>query len=61
MATNVGSTVVGVDAKRGMPAGDCATTDATEAMGSVLVQGMETEDVSAVKSEDTGSVVVACK
>ena len=57
----MGSTVVGVDAKRGMPAGDCATTDATEAMGSVLVQGMETEDVPAVKSEDTGSVVVACK
>ena len=40
-----------------MPAGDCATTDVTEAIESVLEQGMKTEDVPAVKSEDRGSVV----
>ena len=40
-----------------MPAGDCATTDVTEAIESVLEQGMKTEDVLAVKSEDRGSVV----
>ena len=52
---------MGGDAKTGMPAGDCATTDVTEAIGSVLVQGMERVDVLAVKREERGSAVVVGK
>lgn len=44
-----------------MPAGDCATTDVSEAIWSVLEQGLDTVDVLAVKSEDRGSVVVVGK
>ena len=58
VATDWLTLVVGADAKNGMPAGDCATTDDTEAIGSVREKGTETVDVLAVKSEDRGSVVV---
>lgn len=56
------SLVEGVaDDKSGMPSGDCATTDITEAIGTVPEQWMETVDELAVKSEDRGSVVVVGK